>query len=114
MILFISNTARDEPTLNGKNPWTLRLYHGRWQKGVSAGGCRNNPDTFHMNPQLSINLSEADEVVLALNQHTATDPKVIGKIKLIIGVSNFLGSFGFTSPTGCLTLKWWKLNYSEG
>ena len=78
-IYLISNTARDEPTLNGKNPWTLRLYHGRWQKGVSAGGCRNNPDTFHMNPQLSINLSEADEVVLALNQHTATDPKVIGK-----------------------------------
>ena len=74
-----SNLARDEPTLNGKNPWTLRLYHGRWQKGVSAGGCRNNTDTFHMNPQLSINLSEADEVVLALNQHTATDPKVIGK-----------------------------------
>ena len=31
-----------------------------------------------MNPQLSISLSEADEVVLALNQHTATDPKVIG------------------------------------
>ena len=40
------------------------------------GGCRNNPDTFHMNPQLSISLTEADEVVLALNQHTATDPKV--------------------------------------
>lgn len=31
-----------------------------------------------MNPQLSINLSDVDEVVLALNQHTATDPKVIG------------------------------------
>ena len=29
-----------------------------------------------MNPQLSISLTEADEVVLALNQHTATDPKV--------------------------------------
>lgn len=73
-----ADTARDEPTLNGKVPWTLRLYHGRWQKGVSAGGCRNNPDTFHMNPQLSLNLSDTDEVVLALNQHTATDPKVIG------------------------------------
>ena len=71
-----ADTARDEPSLNGKLPWTLRLYHGRWQKGVSAGGCRNNPDTFHMNPQLSINLAEADEVILALNQHTATDPKV--------------------------------------
>ena len=60
------------------NQIVLKIY-SRWQKGVSAGGCRNNPDTFHMNPQLSINLSEADEVVLALNQHTATDPKVSTK-----------------------------------
>ncbi len=29
-------------TILGKVPWMLRLYHGRWQKGVSAGGCRNN------------------------------------------------------------------------
>jgi len=76
----------------------LRLYHGRWQKGVSAGGCRNNTgttfvlifsvfqiyklerfsETFHLNPRLSLTLSESDEVVLALNQHTALDPKVIG------------------------------------
>ena len=57
---------------------TFVNFLGRWQKGVSAGGCRNNPDTFHMNPQLSITLEEPDEVLLALNQHTATDPKVIG------------------------------------
>ncbi len=31
-----------------------------------------------MNPQLSIGLGEVDEVVMGLNQHTATDPKVIG------------------------------------
>jgi hypothetical protein len=30
---------------SGKIPWMLRLYHGRWQKGVSAGGCRNNTGT---------------------------------------------------------------------
>ena len=38
-----ADTARDEPSLIGKMPWILRLYHGRWQKGVTAGGCRNNP-----------------------------------------------------------------------
>ena len=37
-----ADTARDEPSLIGKTPWMLRLYHGRWQKGVTAGGCRNN------------------------------------------------------------------------
>jgi hypothetical protein len=35
-------------------------------------------DTFHLNPRLSLTLSESDEVILALNQHTAMDPKVIG------------------------------------
>lgn len=73
-----ADTARDEPSLLGKTPWILRLYHGRWQKGVTAGGCRNNTETFHMNPRLSLSLHDSDEVVLALNQHAAVDPKVIG------------------------------------
>lgn len=103
-----ADTARDEPTLNGKNPWTLRLYHGRWQKGVSAGGCRNNPDTFHMNPQLSINLSEADEVVLALNQHTATDPKVIGFTGYAINNNETGGSGNGTEGTTQLGKSYFK------
>ena len=59
---------------------------------MSAGGCRNNPETFHMNPQLSISLTESDEVILALNQHTATDPKVIG----------FTGYAGNSNESGSL------------
>merc|ERR1719273_174396 len=47
-------------------------------KGVTAGGCRNNPETFHMNPRLCLSLQETGDVVMALNQHTAMDPKVIG------------------------------------
>ena len=41
-----ADTARDEPSLIGKMPWVLRLYHGRWQKGVTAGGCRNNTGAY--------------------------------------------------------------------
>jgi len=73
-----ADTARDEPSLIGKMPWVLRLYHGRWQKGVTAGGCRNNTETFHMNPRLCLSLQESGDIVMALNQHTAMDPKVIG------------------------------------
>ena len=64
-----ADTARDEPSLSGKSAWSLRLYHGRWQRGVTAGGCRNNADTFHLNPKLALTLRHQDEVVIALNQH---------------------------------------------
>ena len=64
-----ADTARDEPSLSGKSAWSLRLYHGRWQRGVTAGGCRNNAETFHLNPKLALTLRHQDEVVIALNQH---------------------------------------------
>ena len=40
-----SDTARDEPSLQDKIPWLLRIFHGHWRKGVTAGGCRNYPGT---------------------------------------------------------------------
>lgn len=73
-----SDTSRDEPSLHNKNTWQMRLYQGNWQKGVTSGGCRNNPDTFHVNPQLHLLLSEMEEVIVSLNQHSIMEPKVIG------------------------------------
>ena len=31
--------------------WEILVYEGEWQAYVTAGGCRNYPDTFHTNPQ---------------------------------------------------------------
>lgn len=73
-----NDTSRDEPSLQNKNTWQMRLYQGNWQKGVTSGGCRNNPDTFHINPQLHLLLSEMEEVIISLNQHSIMEPKVIG------------------------------------
>ncbi|KAL1518074.1 hypothetical protein ABEB36_001754 [Hypothenemus hampei] len=73
-----SDTSRDEPSLHNKNTWQMRLYQGNWQRGVTAGGCRNNPDTFHINPQLQLLLSDMEEVVVSLNQDSIMEPKVIG------------------------------------
>lgn len=73
-----SDTSRDEPSLHNKNTWQMRLFQGNWQKGVSAGGCRNNPETFHINPQLHLLLSEMEEIVVSLNQHSIMEPKVVG------------------------------------
>lgn len=71
-------TSRDEPSLRHKTPWISRVYQGAWQRGVTAGGCRNNPDTFHINPQLHLILSDMEEVVISLNQHSVMEPKVVG------------------------------------
>lgn len=74
-----SDTARDEPTLADKNrKWLMRLYQGTWKRGVSAGGCRNNPDSFHINPQLQLTLLEKEDIIISLNQHSVMEPKVIG------------------------------------
>ena len=35
-------TSRDEATLCQKKSWQMKTIHGFWQKGVTAGGCRNN------------------------------------------------------------------------
>lgn len=104
MVHLDSDTSRDEPSLNHKRTWQMRLHQGTWQRGVTAGGCRNNPgndayiflnllrilieqsgflsylfsETFHINPQLHLILSEMEEVIISLNQHSIMEPKVIG------------------------------------
>ena len=37
-----SETARDEPSMASRRVWSMRYYSGAWQRGVTAGGCRNN------------------------------------------------------------------------
>jgi len=73
-----AETARDEPSMQGKSRWSMRMYSGAWQKGVTAGGCRNNSDTFHINPQLQLHVAQQDKVILSLSQHCVSEPQVIG------------------------------------
>ncbi|XP_076323479.1 calpain-C-like [Tachypleus tridentatus] len=73
-----TETSKDEPTLRTKIPWHMKLCHGHWHRGVSAGGCRNNTDTFHTNPQYQLILPDTQELLISLNQHSVLEPKVIG------------------------------------
>ena len=41
----------DSTTSSEKKSWEMRKETGKWQKGVTAGGCRNFIETFHTNPQ---------------------------------------------------------------
>lgn len=55
-----------------------RIFQGFWKRGSTAGGCRNNIDTFHINPQLMLSMTSPEEVIIALLQHNVQDPKVVG------------------------------------
>ncbi|XP_022241080.1 calpain-C-like [Limulus polyphemus] len=78
VVYLDTETSKDEPTFRTKTPWHMKLCHGHWLRGVSAGGCRNNADTFHANPQYQLILSDTQEVLISLNQHSVLEPKVIG------------------------------------
>ncbi|XP_023234485.1 calpain-C-like [Centruroides sculpturatus] len=72
------DSSKEELSLRSRMCWYLKYYHGCWLRGVTAGGCRNNTDTFHINPQLQLVISDNDEVVISVAQHVVLEPKVIG------------------------------------
>jgi len=46
---------------NEKKSWKIRREKGRWQADATAGGCRNFIETFHINPQIRVQLQDPDE-----------------------------------------------------
>lgn len=44
-----------------KTKWEMCLENAEWQKNVTAGGCRNFIETFHLNPQFRVTVVDPDE-----------------------------------------------------
>jgi len=52
----------DEEEDDGSAPkWQVGMFNGSWIPGETAGGCRNNLETFAMNPQYRINVTDPDD-----------------------------------------------------
>ena len=41
--------------------WNVQRWDGEWIAGESAGGSRNHLETFHLNPQFHVTLTDPDE-----------------------------------------------------
>jgi hypothetical protein len=112
VVFLDAETSRDEPSLrNGcgasRFPMTVKLYRGTWRKGVTAGGCRNNPDSFHQNPQIELTLAlESDDMmIICLNQHSVLEPQVVGfsiyHANTSSGGTNGIVNSAVTSSSSC-------------
>jgi len=71
----------------------VKNWHGKWEEGVSAGGCRNFLSTFISNPQYSVTLKDVDDedeeelctLMVSLMQKGRRSLKDEGKEDLSIG-----------------------------
>ncbi|XP_005752023.2 calpain-1 catalytic subunit [Pundamilia nyererei] len=59
--LEICNLTADALQNSQMKKWSSSLFQGEWRRGSTAGGCRNYPASFWLNPQFKIMLQNPDK-----------------------------------------------------
>ncbi|KAJ8350588.1 hypothetical protein SKAU_G00257180 [Synaphobranchus kaupii] len=60
--LEICNLTADALQASQVKKWSSAVYQSEWRRGSTAGGCRNFPATFWINPQFKLTLQHPDTV----------------------------------------------------
>ncbi|XP_014832240.1 PREDICTED: calpain-1 catalytic subunit-like [Poecilia mexicana] len=105
--LEICNLTADALQHCQMKKWNTSLFGGEWRRGSTAGGCRNYPATFWLNPQFKIILKHPDapgqsdcSFLVALMQKDRRKKRQEGKDMETIGFAlyevprEFVGSSG--------------------
>ncbi|PWA28815.1 hypothetical protein CCH79_00012824 [Gambusia affinis] len=101
--LEICNLTADALQDGQMKKWNTSLFGGEWRRGSTAGGCRNFPATFWLNPQYKIKLQHPDapgkpdcSFLVALMQKDRRKKRKEGKDMETIGFAlyEFVGSSG--------------------
>lgn len=109
----LCNLSPDDLNDSVERAWHSQIFEGSWIRGRTAGGCRNNVETFALNPQFIINLTDPDEdddqtnctVIVALMQKSRRAVKKfkMGSSDLTIGFAIYelkQGAYGVDSLVG--------------
>ncbi|KAJ8265990.1 hypothetical protein GJAV_G00123860 [Gymnothorax javanicus] len=105
--LEICNLTADALQSAEMKKWSTMLHQGEWRRGSTAGGCRNYPATFWINPQFKLDLQHPDaedpsqcSFVLALMQKDRRQKRREGKDMETIGFAVYEVPEEFLGRTG--------------
>ncbi|XP_047524465.1 calpain-C [Pieris napi] len=78
LLHFDVESCQLEPTFTYKTKWFSKNRQGSWVKGVTAGGCKNNTESFHLNPQFQFLIDSRTPIIISLQQSNSLESQVIG------------------------------------
>lgn len=91
----LCNLTPDSLDDHMQREWHAKTFEGSWIRGSTAGGCRNNLNSFALNPQYIVTLTDPDEdddedtctMIVALMQKNRRSAKqyLMGSSELTIG-----------------------------